>query len=154
MKPLETAAAKKAKDHIERHMKYLSDPTNVVKMLLTLEWKKTFPSAPGVYSVFDKSILIYVGESGNLQKRMNDLRATYNHTLRSSLGAAEFNHLPGFKKATSKEKFPDNIEKLLEVYIKRNLTVIAIQVDIGRKEIEEHIFSCKKPKYNKKGKRS
>ena len=51
------------------------------RIQLTLEWKKSFPTMPGVYGIFKSRQLIYVGETGNISQRMNDLRNTKNHTL-------------------------------------------------------------------------
>ncbi|MCW8332015.1 hypothetical protein MD588_24795 [Photobacterium sp. SDRW27] len=110
------------------------------------------PNAAGIYGVFLGHELIYVGESGCVKKRMRDVGSTYNHTLRRSIGAENFHGLPDYVPATSKRKFPDHIEALLDEYFS-GLMVSFVEIDFGRTETEEYLVELLSPKYNKKKKR-
>jgi hypothetical protein len=59
----------------------------------------------------------------------------------------------GFAPATSRKKFIDVIEDMLNSHIQKNLTVCCIEVALGRKELEEKIQNELKPEYNQKGQR-
>ena len=118
------------------------------------DWANQFPSKAGVYSVFDLKKLIYVGESGSLKGRMRDLLDTRNHTLRRRLGSELFNTRHDYFPASTKDKFPETIENLLNKYMSKKLSVLAISVVLGRKEIEEALVASKKPKFNSKLQRS
>jgi len=124
------------------------------RILLTREWANAITDQQGVYLVFAKDTLVYVGESGCIRKRMVDLLDSRHHQLRRNIGDALFRNRRGFKKASSKDKFPPQIEKLLETYIRENLKVVAFPIYLGRAEIEEHIYEAVKPVYNKKGRRT
>jgi len=118
-------------------------------------WKVNFPNEPGVYVAWERESTgpAYFGETGNLFKRMGDLERTINHTLRRSIGNTNFSNVEGFVKATSKKKFPDHIERLVDKYMKDNLEIAFIAVYFGRKEFEEAMIEKFKSKYNPKGKR-
>jgi len=92
--------------------------------------------------VFDKGVLIYVGESANVKERMKDFKRTVNHTFRRKLGK----HL--FKGATiTNGKFNDEIESYLNQYYIDNISVSAIEIIFGRTEIESNLIE----KYKKSG---
>lgn len=76
---------------------------------------------------------------------------TRNHTLRRSLGTRLFSDRVGFSKASSKQRFCDAIEAELNQYISTSLTLSFIPVELGRKELEEKIFSVHSAEYNNKG---
>ncbi len=111
-----------------------------------------FPAYAGVYAVFDSNNLVYVGETGSIQGRMNDLRHTQHHTLRRNVGASNFVDVPGYEKASSHKKYTPHIEELVEGFLRR-LEVKALEISFGRKEIEEHLVGKCRPIYNSKGKR-
>ena len=46
------------------------------------------PAKAGIYGIWKGETLEYVGETGNLKKRIGDLRDTRNHTFRHSIGKA------------------------------------------------------------------
>jgi hypothetical protein len=154
MDRLETSVTSEAAvEHIEAHVSHLRDRSHARAMLLTAEWPKQFPASPGVYAVFDEKNLIYVGESGSLRERMGDLRETRHHTLRRQLGAVMFGDQTDFRHGSSKARFPDSIEAVLNEYIRGHLTVNVVVVNLGRKEIEELLINREKPKFNLKTKR-
>src|SRR5680860_1129214 len=125
---------------------------------LSREWvnslKKDF-NGPGVYVFFEEGKPCYVGETGNIRKRMNDIRNTLNHSLRRKFGHKHFNEHPEFHGSSSKRKFHASIEALLDELMIKNLQVSMLLVDLGRKELEEHI--CEKyrllERYNIRSKR-
>lgn len=121
---------------------------------LNINWVKTFPKEPGNYVIFEDGNLVYVGETGNIQKRMGDLRNTMNHCLRRNLGDEKFQNADGFDKADSKHNFPPHIETMVNEFIKTHLKVTYLVTKLGRKEIEEWIIEKHgKPIYNKRGRR-
>ncbi len=120
---------------------------------LTREWTKQFPTAAGVYAIRENGQLAYVGETGSIRARMNDLLNTQNHVIRRTIGNLKYKDLEGFAKATSYKKFLPEIEEKLNEWIQNKLEVNVLVVRLGRKEFEEHIYYKHKPKYNNKGKR-
>jgi excinuclease UvrABC nuclease subunit len=109
-------------------------------------------SDAGVYAFFDKEQMVYVVESGSLRGRLNDLRRTVNHTLRKSIGEKRCSVIEGYVKATSKKKFPNHIEELVNIYI-CSLQVSIVPVSLGRTEIEEYLINKYKPIFNSKTRR-
>lgn len=123
------------------------------KIELTLDWCRTFDSIPGVYIFRNKKKIIYVGETGNLCGRMNDIRRTVNHTFRRSIGNTVFCHVEGWEKATSQKRFIETIEEMVNEHFRKNLTVAVLAVQLGRCELEDKIIDIHKPEYNKKTRR-
>lgn len=122
------------------------------EVLLTLEWKKSFPAGAGVYAFFKDGRIVYAGETGSIQGRMNDLRHTQHHTLRRSVGAREFCNEPGYEKASSHKKYVPDIEKKVISFL-CGLEVTTLPIGFGRKEIEEHLIAKFNPIYNQKAQR-
>lgn len=110
------------------------------------------PNEAGIYGVFSEGTLVYVGESGCVRKRMRDIGSTYNHTLRRTIGTDMFKSLPDYQPASSKKKFPERMENLLNEHFS-NLEVSFVSIDFGRTETEEYLVENLKPRYNKKKKR-
>lgn len=106
---------------------------------LTRTWAKDFDNLPGVYFIFEKDDLKYVGETGSLYGRMLDLLNTKNHNLRRVLGEKFFSNEEGYLKATSSSSYIPEIEKKLNDYIINNLSVSCIPLNVGRKEFEEWV---------------
>lgn len=121
------------------------------KIELTRTWTSNFPSSPGVYIFRNKDKIIYVGETGNLRGRMKDMIDTRNHTLRRNIGNKLYCDVKGFMPATARRKFIDIIETMLNAHIMENLTICFMQVELGRKELEEKIQKELTPEYNQKG---
>lgn len=117
------------------------------------ELEELTPNTAGVYAIWKGKELIYVGESGNVRKRINrDLKDTRNHALRKNIGREEFSDQKGFEEANSRKKFPDKFEKKVNDYLK-TCKISFIAVELGRVELEEMIVNTRKPKYNIKKKR-
>jgi len=120
---------------------------------LTRDWANSFPNQSAVYLFREDGEICYVGESGSLQGRMNDILNTKNHTVRRNLGNSHYSEHPNYEKATSKKSFTNEIELMLNDRIQKHLTLSYIVVHLGRKELEEKLYAKLKPKYNLKGKR-
>jgi hypothetical protein len=116
-------------------------------------WADKFESAAGVYAVREGGEICYVGESGNIKKRMRDLLDTRNHSLRRKIGSIKFAGQEGYEKATPSRKFPPKFEDELNRIFEDNFEVSAIAVPIGRKELEERLIEKYRPKYNTREKR-
>ncbi len=121
---------------------------------LTSDWARSFVSSPGVYVIFFKEKLVYVGETGNLRGRMKDLLDSRHHTLRRSIGGIHFSNVKGYRKADSKNKFPRHIEERVALWVTKNCKISVLPVSLGRKELEERIQDKYKNKlYNKREQR-
>jgi len=84
---------------------------------------------------------------------MKDLIDTRNHTIRRTIGIKLYSSRPDYTKPSAKTRFCDVIEAELNSYISSNLTLSFIQVDLGRKELEEKFIVIYSPVFNKKGQR-
>lgn len=127
-----------------------------IRIQSTANWKSEIPNLPGVYTFSDNNgNIVYVGESGNLRKRMSDVLDTRHHSLRRSIGKKFFSKERGYEEATTYRKFPDHIEVFVDNHIYKNLTLKYLPIGLGRKELEEYIESSmdKKISLNLRGKR-
>ncbi len=80
MDPLRTPVSRAAADqHIEEYIRYLSSRAMALSVTLTTEWAIEFPKKPGVYVVFDREAVIYVGETGSLWTREGSKGHTQSH---------------------------------------------------------------------------
>lgn len=133
----------------------LLDTKNWKSITMSRTWTSKFPTDAGVYALKENRKVVYVGETGNLRGRMNDLLDSRHHTVRRTIGERYFSKAKGFKKATVKKKFPDKIEKKVNKYICDNLKIACLEVPLGRKELEEFIEAGipKELRLNKRGKR-
>lgn len=128
---------------------------NWKEIILTRQWASTVPSKAGVYILREGTEIVYVGETGNLKGRMNDLLDSRHHTIRRTIGKNLFSNHKGFIQATTKIKFPDEFEILIDKHICGNLKIAYLAVELGRKELEEFIEQDIKIeiKLNQRGKR-
>lgn len=124
-----------------------------IKFVGTRDWAKRFPSGPGVYLFLDKGVPVYAGETGSLRGRMLDVLDTRNHGFRRKLGARHFGDHPGYRAASASMRFPDDIEDLLVDYLDEHVSVVVVEVSIGRKEIEEALIATHSPEFNVRGSR-
>jgi hypothetical protein len=106
-----------------------------------------------VYGVYRDGRLIYVGESGCLKERIGDLFETRHHTLRRTLGAELFGNRAGFERATTRKSFPPEIEEALTAFIETHLSVVAVPLRFGLKEVEEMLVAKDSELRNKRGQR-
>lgn len=101
--------------------------------------RSDWPDGPGVYGLYDATGLIYVGESGSLRARANDLFQTRNHQFRRSLGKQLFSDHPLFAPATSRRAFCQEIELSLTSYTEEVVRYAVFPTSVCRKEIEEAV---------------
>lgn len=109
----------------------------------------------GVYIVWKRGLRnpVYVGETKSIKARMKDIRRTWNHTLRKKIASREF----GYELEKGRGKFPDNVEKKIDKFMKNKLKVSFFPITFGRKEIEEALIYKFPDMYNspiKRGKSS
>lgn len=132
----------------------LFDPKNQKPIELTRKWAAEMTREAGVYAIFEGSEIRYVGESGSLRARMNDLLSTLNHVVRRNIGAHKYSDHPKYQKATTRKKFDPEIEALVEAFLQTEHKIAFLEIKLGRKELEEWLIRFHKPMYNKKGQRS
>lgn len=137
--------------YIDKVVDYVRKPVST--SALTRVNGSTIPSAAGVYAIYERGTLIYVGESGSLKARFGDLFRTVNHSLRRTLGKKLYCALPGFAPATTKKLFPVAIETQLNNYMESALTFLAIPIAFGRTEIEERLVALCPGLLNTRGQR-
>jgi hypothetical protein len=99
------------------------------------------PSSGGLYAIYRDALLTYVGEGGSLQERIGDLFETRHHSFRRALGEELYSTARGFHKATTRRAFPADIESMLTKYMGEHLSILAVPLRLGRKEIEEQIIA-------------
>ena len=128
---------------------------NLQSVVISREWASQIPAEAGVYILMQNGIIVYVGETGNLRERMNDLLDSRHHTVRRTIGERYFSTEEGFIQATTKIKFPDHIEVMVNNHICTNLLLGYLVVPLGRKELEELVESemILDTRLNKRGKR-
>jgi hypothetical protein len=154
MKPLTTDLTSDiARAHVSAHIAFLANVAGAIALGRGKDWLKQFPPNPGVYCIFEGNELIYAGETGSLKGRMRDLLDTRNHTFRREVGKTKFGTHSAYRLASSKVKFPDEIEQLLTDFMLKHLRVKVTPVGLGRKEIEEKLIDERNPKYNAKTRR-
>jgi hypothetical protein len=109
----------------------------------------------GVYVFYENDKLVCAGETGDISSRMEDLLNTMNHQVRRNLGERHFSEVKGYEKPSSKKKFPEHIEVMLESHLTEKIQVSRLPVSLGRKELEEKICSIIDPELllNNRGKR-
>ena len=106
-----------------------------IKFERTIDWRKKYlKHTPAVYAIFENDKLIYIGETGDLLKRMSDITRTVNHSFRKQIGHRYFN---GIK---SSKKFEEDIEIKLDKYFDDTLYIQFIEVNFGRSEIETYLI--------------
>jgi excinuclease UvrABC nuclease subunit len=120
---------------------------------LNRNWANKFPNASAVYLFREGDDVVYVGETGSFKGRMNDILNTKNHTIRRNIGSLHFSNHKDFEKVTSKKSFHPEIEILLNEKMTNDLTISFIEIELGRKELEEQLYEKFSPKYSVKGKR-
>ena len=128
---------------------------NWQKIILTRIWTAEIPKEAGVYAIKENDQIVYVGETGSLRGRMNDLLDSRHHTLRRTIGHKLFSNTEGYVSATTKLKFPTHVENLLNEHVCNNLSIAYLTLALGRKELEEFIEKQldHTVRLNKRGKR-
>lgn len=131
---------------------YLFNKAHWQPMILTRSWARSQPKEAGVYMLFEKGKLVYVGETGSIAGRITDMLDSRHHTVRRTLGEKRFSHIQGFAKASSAAKHPEHIETKVEETLS-SFSLCVLPIKIGRKEFEEYIFSKYDLELNIKAKR-
>lgn len=141
--------------YLETLKRQLLHESNWQQIIMTRSWARDIPEEAGVYAMKENDRIVYVGETGNLQGRMFDLLDSRHHTVRRTIGEKFFFETDGFTKATTKKKFPEHIEVLVNDHICTKLSLAYLEVPLGRKELEELIESVieVETRLNKRGKR-
>ena len=108
---------------------FLNENLNAPKLSigLTREWTKIFPSEAGIYLLWENGELCYVGETGSIRGRMQNLLNTLNHQVRRSIANRHLKNHEGFVKGSSTLKHPDEIEKLLDALAVRSVKRSALR---------------------------
>ena len=136
--------------HLENRL-LNKEPRNSIQ--LNRAWANQFPETAAVYIFREGDEVCYVGETGSFKGRMTDLLNTKNHTIRRNIGSLHYSNHKDFEKASSKKSYHPEIEILLNKKIINDLTVSFIEIELGRKELEEQLYEKYRPKYAIKGKR-
>lgn len=143
--------------YLEELKNQLISEKNWTTMDSNYNWQRSAPVGAGVYAIrqTNTNTLIYVGETGSIKARMDDLKDSRRHSLRRSLGKKLFFERQDFVDATTSNKFPPEIENLLNAHITAELQVAWIEVPLGRKELEEFIVTslAAETRMNRRGKR-
>ena len=137
-------------DEIENKLLFESKRHTIA---LNRDWANSFPIDSAVYLFREKDNICYVGETGSLRGRMNDILNTKNHTLRRNFGNTHFFEFENYEKPCLSKGFCKEIEILLNQKMEKDLTLSYIVLFLGRKELEERLFAKFQPKYSIKGKR-
>jgi hypothetical protein len=138
-------------EYVEKVVAYVRNPVST--SALTRVNGSAIPSTAGVYGIYERGTLIYVGESGSLKARLSDLFRTVNHSLRRTLGKKLYSTQPGFAPATTKQLFPKAIEIQLNNYMETALTFLTVPIAFGRTEIEERLVAQCPGLLNSRGQR-
>jgi hypothetical protein len=91
-------------------------------------WYNDIPKRPGVYAIWslrNPETAVYVGESSNLQERLEQLGKIDNHTFAGQIAARR-----GFTSDTDVKRA-----------IKRHYVVSYIRIAFGRAELEEYLVT-------------
>lgn len=141
--------------YLETLKSQLLHEKNWQQIIMTRSWTQRIPEEAGVYVMKENEKIVYVGETGNLHKRMLDLLDSRHHTVRRTIGEKFFFDTEGFIKATTRIKFPEHIETLVNDHICTKLSLAYLEISLGRKELEELIESNIEAeiRLNKRGKR-
>ncbi|MFA7421261.1 MAG: hypothetical protein WCZ90_16375 [Melioribacteraceae bacterium] len=132
-------------DNCEKELKDMAR----IKFSRTWNWSDNFPKKAGVYAIFYKDILVYVGETANLKERMKEVKRTVNHSFRKKLGK-----FLNPKAKIMNGKYPQELEEQLNIEFKNNIEFTFKEINFGRIEIENHLMQRNEGVLNSIGKRS
>lgn len=126
-----------AKEIIAHYSEELLNKVRRQPIIMQRQWASKFPQEAGIYAVFLKDEVVYIGETGKIRGRLCDLMNTQNHTLRRNLCKGLFSEKEGFQKASSKKKFPPHIEEMVNEALEM-MEIAFMPISLGRTEIEEY----------------
>lgn len=119
----------------EFEMALLAAPRH--KLNFDNNWRANIDKAPGVYAIFDKDQLVYIGETANLYQRMGEIGRTYNHSFRKKLGKKL---QPGAVMGKNSRTYELDLEDLLTSYCNSNISVACKPLAFGRLEVESYLI--------------
>ncbi len=119
-----------------------------IKFSFDKKWSDNFPKKAGIYAIFYKDKLVYVGETANLKERMKEVKRTYNHSFRRKLGK-----YLNPDSLVIKGKFDIKLEEELSLHFKDYLWFTYTEVNFGRKEIENYLMQRNEGVFNSISKR-
>lgn len=125
--------------YLSKLQEQLFDSKNWRKIELSRKWTSTISDEAGVYVLRENKEIVYVGETGSLRGRMNDLLDSRHHCVRRTIGKTFFSGTKGFQPANTRSKFPPHIEILVDKHITSKYSVALLPAPLGRKELEEFI---------------
>ena len=143
-------------NQIEEYLTGLEDKllnSERIEIEFSRKWANSFPIGSAVYIFRRGNDVVYVGETGSLKGRMQDILNTKHHTLRRNFGNHYFCDHPLYEKPSSKKSFCTELEVLLNQNMTKELRLSYLVTELGRKELEERLFYKHKPQYAIKGKR-
>ena len=112
--------------------------SEILKFERTKSWRANIPRFPCVYALYEKKeTLIYIGETGNLQKRMSEICRAGGHAFRRQLGCKNMKALL----IKGKKKFEPETEMQIDSFLDNDLYVSFIEVNFGRLEIETYLIT-------------
>lgn len=97
-------------------------------------WLRKIKGA-GVYAVFEKKELVYVGETEDFQRRMREVKS-FLHVLPIKIF-----------KIKKGQRIPDKKRKEMRRWMEDNFGFAFLPLKLGRKELEEWIIQRDNPKY-------
>ncbi|ALM47820.1 hypothetical protein AMR72_02235 [Flavobacterium psychrophilum] len=100
-------------------------------------WSNTVDKKAGVYFIFAKDVLVYIGETANLYKRMGEIGRTYNHSFRKKLGKRL---QPNAVILKEERTYSLELETLLTSYCNSNISVACKPLAFGRLEVESYLI--------------
>jgi hypothetical protein len=106
------------------------------------EERKSFPKSPGCYLGWQNDVIIYVGETTNLFKRIRKMSRSGGHSLRKRIGRKLYSEPKSTKRFT-----PEKEDRLTQ-YLINNIKISYLVAKLGRKELEEIIKDKYNPEYN------
>lgn len=119
-----------------------------IKFTFDKKWSDNFPKEAGVYAIFYKNELFYIGETANLKERMKEVKRTYNHSFRKKLGKYLYPTA-----TVNSGKYDKFIEDELDNQYKTHVEFTFRVVNFGRLEIESLLIQRNEGLLNSIGKR-
>ncbi len=79
--------------------------------------------------------ILFIGESGNLKKRLENLNDTDKHVFRKHIGKFRFQ-----KQLVNEKRFKSSVEKKINSFIAELVYISFIPVNFGRMEIKSQLI--------------
>jgi hypothetical protein len=140
-------------DQINQYViKFESELLKAKRIVFTRDktWTRAnFPDEAGIYVIYDKGELIYIGESANVRLRMQEVKRTYNHSIKKIISKKYF------KGELIGSSFSLETEAKIDQYLLDHITFSSLPLNFGRLEMESYLLHRNEHKlFNKIGKRN